>query len=252
MRPVPPARWSLLAPKISPLAPPFQSRTASHIDGLGGISHANEPDVEIPFAAPTERDGADAAELPGHPGLVPCLVERPVRVGAAHRQYPSVGDRVAGAPGSIPTVHSRGDGCDQRHDDGREPKPEGKPEYEDQHCRDADEPSETHEQREGRAEELDRGIGFLVGIADLGHDGSQSRGSLTPHEPLLRPKVRLNQIFKAVADHCDRSGAYSWLPVQRRSSSARNRAYPSRASRGFTRKCRVAALAPDSSDRPPW
>ncbi len=192
-------RFLMSTDAASSLAPPFQSCTADHIDRLSRIPHANKPHVEIPFAAPTERDGADAAELPGHARPVPCLVKRPVRLGAAHRQYPSVGDRVAGAPGSIPTVHSRGDGCDQRHDDGREPKPEGKPEHEDQHRRDADEPSETHEQREGRAEELDRGIGFLVGIADLGHDGSQRRGSLTPHEPLLRPKLWL-KILRA-GDH---------------------------------------------------
>src|SRR6266849_4959601 len=73
----------------------------SHIDRLGRIAHADEPHVEIPLAAPTERDGADAAELPGHAGAVPCLVKGPVRLVAAHRQYSSVGDRVAGAPGSI-------------------------------------------------------------------------------------------------------------------------------------------------------
>src|SRR5439155_26710435 len=90
--------------------------------------------------------------------------------------------------------------CDQRHDDERERKPEGKPEDEDHDWGDADEPGETHEQRERRTEELDRGIGSLVGIAELGQDGSQGRGSLTPHEPLLRPKVWLNQILRA-ADH---------------------------------------------------
>src|SRR6266850_6105165 len=52
-------------------APPFQSCTANHVDGLRRIPHANKPHVEIPFAAPAERDGADAAELPGHAGAVP-------------------------------------------------------------------------------------------------------------------------------------------------------------------------------------
>src|SRR2546426_6723634 len=187
----------------SRLAPPFQSCSANHIERLSRIPHANEPHVEIPLAAPAERDGPDAAELPGHARPVPCLVKGPVRLGAAHHHYPSVGDRVAGAPSSIPRVQSRGDCCDQRHDDEREPKPEGKPEDEDHDWRDADEPGETHEQRERRTEELDRGIGSLVGIAELGQDGSQGRGSLTPHEPLLRPKVWLNQILRAVADHCD-------------------------------------------------
>src|SRR5439155_10303971 len=93
--------------------------------------------------------------------------------------------------------------CDQRHDDERERKPEGKPEDEDHDWGDADEPGETHEQRERRTEELDRGIGSLVGIAELGQDGSQRRGSLTPYEPLLRPKVWLNQSLRTVADHRD-------------------------------------------------
>src|SRR2546426_7110918 len=184
----------------SRLAPPFQSCSANHIERLSRIPHANEPHVEIPFAVPTERDGADAAELPGHAGPVPCLVKGPVRVGAAHRQYASVGDRVAGAAGSMPPVQSRGDCCDQRHDDDREPKAEGKPEDEDHDWSDADEPTETHEQRQGRDEELDRGIGFLVCIADLGQEGPQRGGPLTPHEPLLRPKVWLNEILRA-ADH---------------------------------------------------
>src|SRR3989441_8359159 len=184
-------------------APPFQSRTADHLDDLCRTLHANEPHVEIPFAAPAERDRADAAELPGHARPVPCLVQGPVRLGAAHHHYPSVGDRVAGAPSSIPRIQSRGDGCDERHDDGREPNPEGKPEYEDQYRSDADQPTETHEQREGRTEELDRGIGFLVGIADLGQNGSQTGGSLTPDEPLLGPKVWLNQSLRTVADHRD-------------------------------------------------
>src|SRR5882672_1520304 len=184
-------------------APPFQSCTSNHIDCLSRIPHANELHVEIPLAAPTERDGADTAELPGHPRPVPCLVKRPVRLGTPHHHYPSVGDRVAGAPGSVPPIESRGDGCDQRHDDGRESKPEGKPQHEDQHWSDADEPSDTNEQRERRTEELDRGIGFLVRMADLGQDGSQRRGSLTPYEPLIRPKVWLNEILRVVADHCD-------------------------------------------------
>src|SRR2546426_8953522 len=102
----------------------------------------------------------------------------------------------------MPPVQSRGPGCNQRHDDGREPKPEGEPQHEDQHWRDADEPTETREQREGRAEDLDRGVGFLVRMADLSEDGSQRRGSLTPYEPLLRPKVWLNQSLRTVADHC--------------------------------------------------
>src|SRR3989454_12071438 len=73
-----------------------------------------------------------------------------------------------------------------RHDDDREPKAEGKPEDEDHDWRDADEPTETHEQREGRTEELDRGIGFLVCIADLGQEGPQRGG------PLDRKSTRLN------------------------------------------------------------
>src|SRR3989442_9153160 len=209
----------------SRLAPPFQSCSANHIERLSRIPHANEPHVEIPLAAPAERDGPDAAELPGHADPVPCLVKGPVRVGTAHHHYPSVGDRVAGAAGSMPPVQSRGHGCNQRHDDGREPKPEGKPEHEDQHRRDADEPTETHEQREGCAEELDRGIGFLVCIADLGQDGPKRGGPLTPYEPLLRPKVWLNQSLRTVADHCDQclecrrdgtSGESQILPRQRR------------------------------------